>query len=212
MKKYLCFGLLVSLAGTVCAQEYPKFAFDAGAGFTTPVLATGSNIDTGWNVRAGVGYNFAPWVGVLTDFGYDNMGINSSTLGNLAYNGGNLRVFSATLDPIIHFTPLHHVDMYVTGGGGYFREEFDYSTGMTSTGIGVPGTYGMPTFGFYPNAYGATMMPNGYSINKPGLDGGVGVELGSKWGGKFFAEARFVRIFSGSYHTDYIPVTFGFRR
>jgi hypothetical protein len=41
---------------------------------------------------------------------------------------------------------------------------------------------------------------------------GAGIAFGKKWGGKFFAEARYNRIFIGDRHTDYIPVTFGFRR
>jgi hypothetical protein len=40
---------------------------------------------------------------------------------------------------------------------------------------------------------------------------GAGISFGSKWGGKFFAEGRYVRIYTGDYHTDYLPVTFGFR-
>jgi hypothetical protein len=30
------------------------------------------------------------------------------------------------------------------------------------------------------------------------------------WHGKFFAEAKYNRIFA-NYHSDYVPVTFGFR-
>jgi hypothetical protein len=34
-----------------------------------------------------------------------------------------------------------------------------------------------------------------------GLDGGVGIAFGSKWRGRFFAEARYVHGFSGAgYH------------
>jgi len=43
-------------------------------------------------------------------------------------------------------------------------------------------------------------------------DAGVGIAFGHKWGGRFFAEARYDRIFTGNYHTDYLPVTFGYRR
>ncbi|SPF54414.1 conserved hypothetical protein [Candidatus Sulfopaludibacter sp. SbA4] len=49
-------------------------------------------------------------------------------------------------------------------------------------------------------------------MNKPGFDIGGGVAFGNHWGGKFFAEAKYNRIFAGGYYTDYIPVTFGFRR
>ena len=40
----------------------------------------------------------------------------------------------------------------------------------------------------------------------------MGISFGSKWRGKFFAEARYHRIFMGNdLHTDYVPVTFGYR-
>jgi len=208
MKKLVCFGMFAALASTLSAQEFPRFAFNAGAGFTTPVGTTGDSLDTGWNVRAGVGYNFLPWVGANVDFGFDSMGINSTTLGGLGVGGGTVRVFSATFDPIVHLTPKQKVDLYLTGGGGYFREE----TQLTNPGVAT-GLFGNPYFGYYPAQYETNFVVGSYSVNKPGLDGGVGIAFGSKWGGRFFAEARYVRIFSGAgYHTDYLPVTFGFRR
>lgn len=201
------FGMLAGIAGVLSAQETPKLAFSAGAGFTTPVINTGNNLDTGWNIRAGVGYNFSSYVGALINAGYDSMGVNSSTLGTMGFGGGNMNVFSLTLDPIIHVNPKGRVDLYVTGGGGYFRQDIQF----TQPGV-VTTTAFNPFFGFFPVTFGTNIVVSDYSVNKPGLDGGVGVSLGSKWGGKFFAEARFVRIFAGNYHTDYVPVTFGFRR
>ena len=208
MKNALLLGVVSTLvgAGTLAAQEFSHFAFTAGAGFTTPVYATGQNLDVGWNVRAGAGINFTPHVGVLADFGFDSMGVTSTQLGNLGYGGGNLRVFSATLDPIVHLTPKSHVDFYITGGGGYFRQEQQF----TQPGV-VTGTGFSPFFGFYPVAFGTNIVVSQYSVNKPGFEGGAGVAFGSKWGGKFFAEARYVRILTGQYYTEYVPVTFGYR-
>jgi hypothetical protein len=48
-------------------------------------------------------------------------------------------------------------------------------------------------------------------VNKPGIDAGAGIAFGTKWHGKVFAEARYDRIFMGNFHTDYVPVSFGFR-
>jgi hypothetical protein len=45
-----------------------------------------------------------------------------------------------------------------------------------------------------------------------GIDAGVGVEFGHKWGGKFFAEARYDHIYTSAFDTNYFPVTFVFRR
>jgi hypothetical protein len=74
------------------------------------------------------------------------------------------------------------------------------------------GTAGNPFFGYYPVAVPGQVVVSSYSTNRPGFDIGAGVAFGSKWGGKFFAEAKYNRIFVGGYYTDYIPVTFGFRK
>ena len=44
------------------------------------------------------------------------------------------------------------------------------------------------------------------------MDVGVGIAFGTKWNGKFFAEARYNHIFDNNhYYTNYLPVTFGYR-
>jgi Outer membrane protein beta-barrel domain len=199
-------GIAVSLMGFASAQENPGFAFNVGAGFTTPLGNTGRNLDDGWNVRAGAGYNFSPYFGALIDLSYNNMGINSATLDNLGYGGGKLTVFSATFDPIVHLNPHGHVDVYVTGGGGIYHQYQDFTNPAVIVGNGYN-----PFFGFYPYALAGNVVVASYTVNKPGIDAGIGIEMGSKWHGKFFAEARYNRIFTGAYHTDYLPVTFGFR-
>ena len=42
-------------------------------------------------------------------------GINSATLNNLGFPCGDVRVLSATLDPIVHLNPNGYVDLYVIG-------------------------------------------------------------------------------------------------
>ena len=203
-------AVLVGLAlvpWVVTAQEVPRFTFSGGAGFTTPRGVAGENLDYGWNIAAGAGVNFSSHLGVMLDLGYNSMGINSTTLTNLGFGGGNLNVFSATIDPIVHLMPKGPVDVYITGGGGYYRQSQDFTQPTIVSGTGFD-----PFFGFYPAVYPANVVVSSYSVNKPGFDIGAGVEFGNKWGGKFFAEAKYNRIFAGGYYTDYIPVTFGFRR
>ncbi len=197
---------LVAL-GAASAQETSHLAFNIGAGFTTPVGGTGRYLDTGWNVGAGVGWNFNPYVGLLVDANYNSMGINSSTLAGFGVPGGGVHVFSATLDPIVHVTPKSKFDLYLTGGGGLFHRNQDF----TAPGY-IQGTGFNPFFGFYPFVAPTTQILSSYTVNKPGIDAGMGVAFGSKWHGKFFAEAKYDRIFmTNGYHTDYVPVTFGFR-
>lgn len=201
------FGFSVFFAGTMQAQEVPRFNFSLGAGFTNPIGTTGSNLDIGWNVGVGAGVNFSNWVGAMIDVNYNQLGINSATLSSIGFPGGNTNVFSATLDPIIHLTPRSHFDLYITGGGGYYRREIEF-TAPTIAGF----TGYNPFFGFYSAAVPVNAVVSSYSVSKPGVDIGAGIALGTKWHGKFFAEARYNRIFiNGSTRMDYIPVTFGFR-
>jgi Outer membrane protein beta-barrel domain len=205
-KATLLSGFILLIAGVLSAQETSHLAFSVGGGFTTPVGNTGANLNEGWNVRGGAGFNFNSYAGVLVDLGFDSMGINSTVLSNLGYGGGRFSIFSATLDPIFHVNPKGHVDVYVTGGGGFYHQYQDFTQPGTATGIGFN-----PFFGFYQATVPVNVVVASYSVNKPGIDAGMGFAFGSKWHGKFFAEAKYNRIFTGNYHTDYVPVTFGFR-
>ena len=129
------FGLL--LGGILSAQEVSHFAFDIGAGFTQPVGNSGRHLDEGWNIKGGVGYNFSPYVGVLLQADYNSFGINSSTLRNIGVPGGDLHIFSATLDPIVHLSPKRHADVYVIGGGGLYHRNQEF-TQPSSAIVTVP--------------------------------------------------------------------------
>lgn len=199
--------LLTLLAFTsLHAQEASRFSFDLGAGFNTPVGNTGRHLDTGWDIRGGGGVNINPYFGVMLNLGYDSFGINSTTLNSQGVPGGDLHIFSAKIDPIVHLNPKGHADVYITGGYGLYHrtQEFTQPTVGYATGYD-------PFYGFYPAAYSATQVLASNTITKPGMDIGAGVAFGSKWHGKFFAEARYNRIFMRNSHTDYLPVTFGFR-
>lgn len=202
---YVSFMGLLAFA-TANAQETPKFTFDIDGGFTNSAGNTGRQLDNGWNVGGGVGYNFSSWLGAKLDLSYSRMGINTGTLSFLGQPGGNMQVFSATIDPVVHLTPKHHFDLYVTGGGGLFHiyQEFTQPT------IAVTNVFD-PFFGIYPVAFGATQILSSYSVNKPGFDVGAGIAVGA-WGhGKIFAEAKWDHAFLTNSHIDYIPVSFGFR-
>jgi len=117
--KSVSYSVIAALAAVVSlsAQESSHLAFQVGAGFTEPVGRTGIYSDVGFNTSAGIGYNFNPYVGVLIDANVNSLGVNSATLSNIGVQGGNVNVFSATLDPIVHLTPHEKVDVYFTGGG-----------------------------------------------------------------------------------------------
>jgi len=195
----------VVLAASV-AQETNRFTFDVGAGFTNSVGNTGRHLNEGWNLQGGLGYNFNPWIGAKVDLAYNSFGINRATLDNIGVPDGSVNIFSATLDPIVHLNPKGHVDFYVTGGGGIFHRYQEFTQPAAAI---VPGFD--PFFGFYPVTVPTRQILASYSVNKPGIDIGAGFAVGTKFHGKIFAEAKYERMFLNNSHTDYIPVTFGFR-
>jgi hypothetical protein len=208
MKNFLIASSISLLAaGFLSAQEFPRFTFNIGAGFTNPVGTTGSQLNTGWNIQGGAGMNFTSRLGANIDVGFNDFGISNGTLANLGVPGGSAQVFSATLDPIVHLTPHSHVDFFITGGGGLYHW-YQQFTAPTSP---IGGIYD-PLFGFNNAAVPGGQLLSSYSVNRPGANIGAGVAFGSAFGhGKFFAEARYNHVYMAHSRADYIPVTFGFR-
>lgn len=207
--KRIVYSLILAMISVICLnaqEESSHLAFQLGTGFTQGLGRTGSNLDTGWNISGGIGYNFNSYIGALLDVNSNSLGINSTTLNNIGVPGGNVYVFTATLDPIVHLNPHGHLDCYITGGGGLFHQRQNFTQPAVATVYGFD-----PFFGFYPAAVPVTQILSSYSVNKPGFDAGVGIAMGTKWHGKFYAEARYERMFDGAYHTDLLPVTFGYR-
>ena len=199
-------GIGLLLAGAASAQETPPFAFNIGAGFTTPVGGTGTRLNSGYNFGAGVGYNFTSYVGALVQFHDNQFDINRATLNGLGFPGGNVNVWSLTLNPIVHTNPRGPVDLYFIGGGGlyHWRQEFTEPTVAVFTGFD-------PFFGFYREAVPAQNVLTSYAVNKPGVNGGLGLSFGTRWNVKVYAEARYHRVIFGDRHADMLPVTFGIR-
>jgi hypothetical protein len=201
------FGLIAGVSGSLQAQENPRFAFNVGGGFTQTVGNTGRHLDNGWNLTAGAGINFSKYFGTMVDLGYNRFGINGMTLSRAGFPDGNVSVFSATLDPVVHLNASSHVDAYLIGGGGLYHTMQEFTQPSVSAFTAFD-----PFFGFYNVAVPTTQVLSSYSVNKPGVNIGAGFAIGTKWHGKIFAEARYNRIFMGNdRHEDYIPVSFGFR-
>jgi hypothetical protein len=199
-----CFGIV--FLGAAGAQEMPRFTGSIGGGFTAPIAQTGRYLDYGWNIRGAAGVNITSYLGLQVGVGYSSLGLNSATLNNVSMPGGDMHVFSATLDPVVHVLPKHRYDLYLTGGGGLYRRTLEFTAPTTL----VVEAFN-PFFGFFPAAVNGTQVISSYSVNKPGFNVGAGVAFGTKWRAKIFAEARYNRMFLGDAHMDFLPVTFGVR-
>lgn len=201
-------SLALSLGGAAFAQEFPRFAFNLGAGFTSPTATAGDRLDQGWNAEAGAGVNLHPNLGLKVDFRYNSFGINSGTLNALGFPGGDGRLWSLTLDPVVHLNPRGPVDLYLTGGGGLYHWNQQFTRPATATFTGFDPYLGI----FYPTAVPVTQVISSYSVYKPGWDGGAGLAFGTRWNAQVYAEARFSRmVFGNDRYVDTVPVSFGIR-
>ena len=215
MKRTMKFGLLFTsaaglLAIPAAAQETQNGFFTAavGAGFTTPVYHTGTALDMGWNFNAQAGVNlFNAHLGLVGEFLYNDLGINSTTLNNLQFPGGSTHIWGFTADPVIRFNPNGKIDFYLIGGPGIYHRHIEFTQPAIATFTGFDPFFGV----FYPVAVPANQVLLQYDTNKLGVNGGAGFNFHLGHGhSKFYAEARYHQIYTNR-PTSFVPVTFGFR-
>lgn len=215
MKKFLngC-TLVVCLGGLaafpLAAQETENSLFTAavGAGFTTPMYHAGSQLDTGWNVGAQAGINlFDAHLSLVGDFTFNDLGINSATLGNAGFPGGSTYIYGFAADPILRLRPHSRLSFYVLGGPGIYHRTVDFTEPSIATFTGFDPFFGV----FYPVAVPVNQVVLSYTTTRFGWNGGAGFNFALGHGhSKFFAEARYNQM-DTRIRTVFIPVTFGFR-
>jgi opacity protein-like surface antigen len=200
---------LAAFAGVAAAQNWSKMAFNVGGGFTEPVVHTESRANTGFNITAGAGYKFVPQFGLSAEFGYNRLDLSDNVLTAAGVPGGNAHIYSATLQPTVHFNPQGRFGVYATGGGGFYRRTIDFTAPTLDTVTLFDPFYGV----FFPAAVPATQILASFTQNKGGLNigGGIEVRLKGDSNTKVYAEARYHYIYTTPIRTTILPVTFGFR-
>ena len=214
MKRSTIIAAAIFASGLICArpsaaQNVSHFTFNAGAGFTQPVQHTDGRFDTGFNINAGLGYNFVSRFGVVGEFGYNQFGLTDALLTRAGAPDGTGRLYSVTLNPVFHFNPRGRVDAYVIGGGGYYRRTVEF-TQPTIAGVTVFDPF---LFGFVNVPVVANQVLGSFTQNKAGWNVGAGVSYRVKEDShaKIFAESRYHYIYTTPVRTAVLPVTFGLR-
>jgi opacity protein-like surface antigen len=213
MKRYIsciAFSCLMGLlvVGPANAQNTNKFTFNIGGGFTEPVRDFG-RLDTGFNITAGAGVNFAPNFGLIAEFGFNHLDLTRRALAAAGAPDGSSRIYSVTLNPIVHLNPHGRVDAYVVGGGGYYRRTVEFTAPTIATV-----TFFDPFIGvFYPGGVPSNTVLGSFTQNKGGLNIGAGLSfrISADGNAKLFAESRYHYIYTSPQRTTILPVTFGFR-
>jgi len=206
---FACGMTALILAWPAAAQNTSKFNFNIGGGFSEPVRDTDGRLDMGYNINVGAGVNFVPAFGVVGEFGYNNFGLASSVLSAAGAPEGTTRLYSATLNPIIHFNPRGRFDLYAIGGGGYYRRTVEFTAPTVATVTAFDPFFGV----FFPAAVPANTVLGTFTQNKGGWNVGAGVSARVKGDSnvKIYAESRYHYIYTNPVRTTVLPVTFGLR-
>jgi len=189
--------------------NWSRVSANFGGGFTEPVKETGNRLDRGFNLNAGIGVNIVPAFGLQAEFGYNQLGLSSTILNAVGVPGGDGRIYSVTLNPIVHLNPRGRFDAYVIGGAGFYRRTVEYTSPSVSTVTAFDPFFGV----LYPANVASTTVLASQTQNKAGVNIGAGVAIRIRGDGnaKFYAESRYHYMFTSPVRTSVLPVTFGFR-
>lgn len=204
-------------------SRWSHLAFEIGGGATAPI---GNAARDGWetwgyNVNAGVGWNFSRYIGALFEYQFNRMKIPGSTLAGLAVEnglsnlGGNINTWSLTFDPIVYMPLSPRFGTYVTGGGGFYRKVTNFTQPALTTECD-------PYYFYCYQGYVPVTVAHS-SSNQLGANLGLGLywkAFGDYSNAKLYTEARYVWVNSplaspknpyGSGTEGFIPITIGLR-
>jgi hypothetical protein len=117
--------------GHAAGQEYggggfkhyvgSRFAFEAGAGANAPA-GDKSYITWGGQFTVGGGLNFNKYIGTLIEYQFMDDKLPGALIAETGASGGYAHIWSLTLAPVIDLMPKSTNDVYITGGGGFYRK------------------------------------------------------------------------------------------
>jgi hypothetical protein len=204
------FLLVFSTAGAnrLSAQEYHRFTFNVGGGFTGITGDQAGKLDHGGHFQAGAGFNFNQYLGILGTFTFNQLGITRSALNAAEQPGGNARAYSLTFDPVVRFPLFGSVRGYVLGGGGWMRRTVQF-TQPTLAQV----TIFDPWWGYYgPALVPVNQVLGSYSSNAGAVDAGAGLDIPlPRTNAKIYLEARYIHGFTSQEDNALVPFTVGLR-
>ena len=202
-----CFLLAAVFCFCVAGQDLRRWSFNAGGGPTFPIGDTSDRLNTGYNFKAGGGYNFSRHFGLDINYSFQGADLSNSSLLAAGSPGGYAHVWGFSADPIYHIAPQRRLGGFLTAGYGVFTRTIN----LTRPGV-VPVIICDPwTFICYSGTTIADVIYRSNSTTKGGWNVGGGMTFGLTENVKFFAEIRYYEVLTTNVRTTLLPLTFGFR-
>jgi hypothetical protein len=101
---------------------FSNLAFEAGGGFNAPTNGSSNYVTWGGNFTVGGGLNFSKHLALLAEYQFIDDKLPGYIIAETGANGGYDHIWSFTLDPVVDLFPKAKNDIYVTGGGGFYRK------------------------------------------------------------------------------------------
>lgn len=199
---------------------FHRLTWEGGVGFNAPIS---SSVTYGFNFTIGGGMRFNPHFSTLIEYQFIDDKLPGALIAetNGEANGGHAHIWSFTLDPVFDVAPKASNDVYVTGGGGFYRKVTSFTFPEAQEfcsyfycGVGyVPGTVG-----HFSSNQGGFNLGGGYEHRFGGMYGESTTAL--------FAEVRYLDVLSPAIvgksanglppvtidkDTKLLPITFGVR-
>jgi Outer membrane protein beta-barrel domain len=193
-----------------------SWTFEAGGGFNAPIS---NSVTYGGQFTVGAGLKFNKYLSTLAEYQFVDDKLPGYLIAEAGANGGYAHIWSLTIDPVLDLMPKATNDVYITGGGGFYRKVTSFTDPEETE------------YCYYFCEIGTTNAVVGhFSSNQGGINFGAGFQhrVGGMSGDgsmKLFVEARYVDVFSPAVtgsanglgvtsvaaNTQIIPVSVGVR-
>ncbi len=204
MKRVILIAVLT--CGSLTAQDR-WWSFNIGGGPTFTTGDTSNRINTGYNFKAGAGYNFTNQIGIDIDYTFQGADLSNTSLAAAGAPGGFAHIWGFSADPIYRIGSERKLGGYVSAGYGVFVRTIN----LTRPGL-VPATICDPwTLICYSGAAVANVIYRSNSTTKGGWNIGAGVTFRLTENAKFFTEIRYYDVLTSNVRTSLLPLTFGVR-
>jgi len=168
-----------------------RLTFEIGGGANAPIS---SSVTYGADFTVGGGLRFNPHFSTLIEYQFLDDKLPGALISetNGAATGGHAHIWSFTLDPVFDLFPKASNDVYVTGGGGFYRKVTTFTFPMATEFC----SYFYCGTGYVPGTVGH------FSSNQGGFNFGGGYQhrFGSMYGDTsttaIFLEARYLEVLS----------------
>lgn len=164
-------------------------AFEFGGGFVPTKGDTSKYMNNGYDITVGGGFHLSKALSLLAEYQFLRAGLPNSIIAQAGSDGGNVHLWSLTLDPVFDLMPSKSNSIYVTGGGGFYRK-------VTNFTVQTPQQY---CYYFYCGVGYAPQTVGHFSSNQGGWNVGAGYRhkfMGMYGDGRmqFFAEVRYLDV------------------